>query len=51
MQGFNLVNVPELEHSAMIQELFNQLIQHTFNKIKEASKILPEQVEVIDMHQ
>lgn len=47
-QGFNLVNVPELEHSAMIQELFNQLIQHTFNKIKEASKILPEQVEVID---
>lgn len=45
---FNLINIPELEHSMMIQELFNQLIQNTFNKIKEASKMLPEKVEIID---
>lgn len=45
---FNLINIPELEHSMMIQELFNQLIQNTFNKIKEASKMLPDKVEIID---
>lgn len=45
---FSLANIPELEHSVVMQELFNQLIQNTFNKIKQASVMMPEKAEIMD---
>lgn len=45
---FNLANIPEIEHTVVMQALFNQLIQNTFNKIKQDSIMLPEKVEIMD---
>ncbi|MBE0638512.1 MAG: amino acid permease [Bacteroidales bacterium] len=45
---FSLATFRELEHSAVMQVLFNQLIQNTFNKVKQASLLLPEKIEIMD---
>jgi amino acid transporter len=45
---FNLNNISEVEHHLVIQTLFNQLMQQTFNKIKQAARMLPERIELMD---
>jgi hypothetical protein len=45
---FNLSSIPEIEHHLVIQTLFNQLMQQTFNKIKQAARLLPDKIELMD---
>jgi uncharacterized protein YbcI len=46
--SFNPGNIPEIEHHLVIQTLFNQLMQHTLNKIKQAARLLPDKLELMD---
>ncbi len=41
-------NVGELEHREIVQAFFNQLIEKTFRRIKLATSVLPERIELMD---
>ncbi len=46
--AFNLKKIPEIEPQTVIQSLFNHLMQQTFNKIKQAARLLPDKVELME---
>lgn len=45
---FNLKSIPELEHHLVVQALFNQLMQQTLNKIKQAARALPDKTDLME---
>jgi amino acid transporter len=46
--AFNLKKIPEIEPQTVVQTLFNHLMQQTLNKIKQAARLLPDKVELMD---
>lgn len=45
---FNPSMIVEVDHQLVMQTLFNHLVQNTFNRIKQASTLMPESIEILD---